>query len=311
MSETRVIFMGTPIFAAEILEHLAGLDLNIVASVSQPDRPVGRKRIIEKTPVHLISEKLGITCVQPNNIKDAVEDITSYKPDIIITCAYGQIIPDAILNNPKCGAFNIHASLLPALRGGAPIHKSIMYGHDETGITIMEMVSKMDAGDMILKRSIPITNSHTTETLEKELIEEAKLAITEALPSLIDMTYKAEKQDETLVTYAFNISKEEEFISFDRDYDTVSAHIRSLIDRPVGFGLINDMKLKIHAIHETKDTYKADNGLIIGKHDGGLGVVIDNRILVLDQVQPVGKKVMSGLDYINGAGKQLIKVRFE
>ena len=216
MSEIRIMFMGTPIFAREILKHLSGLDYKIVASVSQPDRPVGRKRIIEETPVHQLSKELGIDCLQPHNIKDGIDQVLAYKPDMIITCAYGQIIPDEILNYPKLGSFNIHASLLPRLRGGAPIHKAIMYEEEKTGITIMEMIKKMDAGDMILKRELVLNNQHTTESLELELIDLAKESISAALPSLVDQSYSKEEQDESQVTYAYNISKEEEYITFDK-----------------------------------------------------------------------------------------------
>lgn len=303
--------MGTPIFAREILKHLSGLDYKIVASVSQPDRPVGRKRIIEETPVHQLSKELGIDCLQPHNIKDGIDQVLAYKPDMIITCAYGQIIPDEILNYPKLGSFNIHASLLPRLRGGAPIHKAIMYEEEKTGITIMEMIKKMDAGDMILKRELVLNNQHTTESLELELIDLAKESISAALPSLVDQSYSKEEQDESQVTYAYNISKEEEYITFDKAYSTVSAHIRSLIDRPIGYGIVDGQKIKLHGVIETDDSYEAVNGYIIGKHDEGLGVVVDNRVLVLIEVQPIGKKVMSALDFLNGAGKALIGKRFQ
>lgn len=311
MNKTRLMFMGTPVFAQEILKHLNTLNYNIVATVSQPDRPVGRKRVIEMTPVHELSSQLGIDCLQPNNIKDAVQEVLAYKPDIIITCAYGQIVPDEILNYPKLGAFNIHASLLPKLRGGAPIHKSIMYEESETGITIMEMIKKMDAGNMILKRSIPLHNEYTTETLQLDLIKEAKLAIEQSLPSLLDGSYTSEVQNEDLVTYAFNISKEEEYISFDKPYSSVSAHIRSLISAPVGYGVVDNEKVKLHGVKETDTHYEAENGYIIGKFEDGLGVVVDNKVLIITTVQPVGKKAMNALDFINGAGQKIIGKRFE
>ncbi len=311
MNEIRVMFMGTPVFAKEILRHLNAMNLNIVATVSQPDRAVGRKRVMTMTPVHELSSELGIDCIQPENIKHSVEDVLKYNPDIIITCAYGQIVPDEILNFPKYGSFNIHASLLPKLRGGAPIHKAIMYEEENTGITIMEMIKKMDAGNIILKKSIPVLNTHTTNSLELELIEVAKSAIEEAYPLLISDDYPSEVQDEALVTYAYNISKEEEYISFDRSYSTVSAHIRSLIDRPVGYGIVDSEKIKFHSIRESDINYEGENGLIIGSIEGGLGIVIDNKVLIVDEIQPAGKRKMSAVDFMNGAGQNYVNKRFQ
>ncbi len=302
--------MGTPEFAKEILEHLIKLNYNIVASVSQPDRPVGRKRVLTKTPVKELSEKHEIACVQPEQIKKSVEEVLSFKPDIIITCAYGQIIPKSILDYPKFGAFNIHASLLPKLRGGAPIHKAIMYNESETGITIMEMSEKMDEGDMILKNKIAITNEHTTKSLSLDLIELAKNAIEQAMPLLLAQNYPKEKQDHNLATYAYNISKEEEFISFDRTYTEVDRHIRSLIDRPNGFGIVDDLKIKLHGVKQSEHTSDLENGTILGLVDDGIGVVVENKVLVLTKVQPAGKNMMAAKDFNNGQGQDLIGRKF-
>ena len=311
MEKTRVIFMGTPIFAKEILAHLIECDLNIVATVSQPDRHVGRKRILTMTPVHELSEDLGIPCLQPERIKLEKDLLFEYKPDLIITCAYGQIIPKEILDYPKLGCINIHASLLPRLRGGAPIHKAIMYEEEETGITIMEMDVKMDAGDMIYKKSCKLNNKHTTDSLELELIELAKMAIEESLPSILDQSYQAEKQDEDKVTYAYNVSKEEEFVSFDREYSTVSAHIRSLISKPVGYGLVEGEKIKLHSVVESTIESNKENGFILGNVNNALGVVVDGRVLCIDELQPAGKKKMKAVDYLNGAGKEIVNKRFD
>lgn len=311
MKNIRVIFMGTPDFAKEILEHLLKLNYNIVATVSQPDRVVGRKRVMTMTPVKELSEKNGIECVQPERIKKAVDEVLSYQPDIIITCAYGQIIPNSILNYPKYGAFNIHASLLPKLRGGAPIHKAIMYNESETGITIMEMSEGMDEGDMILKKKINISESHTTSSLSIDLINIAKKAIEEALPHIIARDYQAVAQDNELATYAYNVSKEEEYISFDRLYADVDRHIRSLIDKPVGYGIVENSKIKIHGVKRTDIKDDSANGTIIGLVEEGVGVVVENRVLVLTNVQPSGKKVMLAKDFMNGMGKSLIGKKFD
>lgn len=311
MDNSRIIFMGTPTFAKEVLQHLIDLEYNVVATVSQPDRRVGRKRLMTMTPVKELSVSSGIDCIQPNKISAGVSEILSYKPDIIITCAYGQIIPKSILDYPKYGAFNIHASLLPKLRGGAPIHKALMYNESETGITIMEMSEKMDEGDMIFKNRIKISESHTTKTLSQDLIELAKEAIEKTLPSLLNQNYKAEAQDHSLATYAYNISKQEEFISFNKTYDLVDRYIRSLIDRPVGYGIIDGNKIKIHGVKRTSIKEVAANGTLIGLVEEGIGVVVENRVLVLTKVQPAGRQVMAAKDFMNGLGQNLIGKKFE
>lgn len=303
--------MGTPIFAREILEHLIDLECNIIATVSQPDRKVGRKRILKNTPVKKLSLEKQITCIQPENIKKAINEILNLKPDLIITCAYGQMIPKEILNFPKYGCFNIHASLLPKLRGGAPIHKAIMYNEEKTGITIMEMSEGMDEGDMICKKEIKITKNHTSSTLEKDLIKLAKKAIEISLPHIVAQDYEAQKQDHTLATYAYNISKAEEFISFNKSYDEVDNHIRSLIDKPVGYGIIEDKKIKLHGVERSKLEKVGPNGKIVGLIDEGVGVIVDNRILLLTKLQPIGRKIISARDFVNGFGQNLIGKQFK
>lgn len=311
MKNIKIMFMGTPDFAKEILAHLIDLEYNIVATVSQPDRPVGRKRVMTKTPVKELSLESEITCIQPEAIKQSVSEVLDYEPDVIITCAYGQIIPKEILDYPKYGSFNIHASLLPRLRGGAPIHKAIMYNEAKTGITIMEMSEAMDEGNMICKREIEVTKQHTMSTLEKDLIEIAKQAIEVSLPHIIAMDYEAEVQDDDLATYAYNISKKEEFISFDKKYDDVDSHIRSLIDKPVGYGIIDGQKIKLHGVKRSEILKTKPNGTVIGLVDDGVGVIVENKVLVLTKVQPIGKKVMSARDFMNGLGQKLIGRQFE
>lgn len=271
MKNIKIMFMGTPDFAKDILTHLIDLEYNIVATVSQPDRPVGRKRVMTQTPVKELSVDNDIDCIQPEKINEAVDEVLSFEPDVIITCAYGQMIPNAILNYPKYGAFNIHASLLPKLRGGAPIHKAIMFNEAKTGITIMEMSQAMDEGDMICKKELKLNYQHTTASLELELIELAKQAIERALPHIIAQDYEAVAQDNEKATYAYNISKAEEFISFDKNYDDVDAHIRSLIDKPVGYGLINDNKIKLHDVKRSDIKQDKPNGTLVGLVEGGVG----------------------------------------
>ena len=310
MKNIKIMFMGTPDFAKEILQYLIDKEYNIVATISQPDRQIGRKRVMTQTPVKELSTKASIDCFQPEDINLEISKVLKYKPDLIITCAYGQIIPKDILDYPKYGSFNIHASLLPKLRGGAPIHKAIMYNEKKTGITIMEMSQAMDEGDMICKKAIEITKTHTTFSLEQDLIELAKKALEVALPHIVAMDYEAEVQDDSKATYAYNISKEEEFISFNKSYDEVDSHIRSLIDRPMGYGIIENQKIKLHGVKRSNIINKKPDGTLVGLIEEGVGVVVENRILILTKVQPIGKKVMLGRDFMNGLGQTLIGKQF-
>lgn len=311
MKNTSIIFMGTPEFAQQILLELLNHKLNIIATVSQPDRRVGRKQNIEMTPVKALSVENDIECIQPFNIKEQYQEILALKPDLIITCAYGQIIPKELLDGPKLGCVNIHASLLPRLRGGAPIHKAIMYGESQTGITIMEMSEGMDEGDMISSYPVDIDANETMGSLEKKLIETGKRAIIETLPVIIDQSYTPQPQDPKLATYAYNVSKKEEFISFDREYHVVSNHIRSLIPSPVGYGIIENKNIKIHGMKATDIETNKPNGTLLGLVDDGVGVAVENKVLVLTKVQPAGKQAMMGRDFMNGQGQHLIGKRFD
>ena len=209
----NIVYMGTPEFSATVLKGLIE-NYRVRAVVSQPDRPVGRSGEVRKTPVKQVASDNTILVIQPNKIKDAYDEVLAFKPDLIITCAYGQIIPTSILEIPRLGCVNVHASLLPKLRGGAPIHRSILEGHAKTGITIMYMAAKMDAGDIISQEAIDINYNDTAETLHDKLAVLGRDLLLKTLPSIINKTNTRQAQDESLVTYGFNISREDELIQF-------------------------------------------------------------------------------------------------
>ena len=311
MTKIRTIFMGTPEFACSILEQLYQEEaIELIALVSQPDRKVGRKQIIELTPTKKIAVEHGTPVYQPEKLKQDYQMIMDLQPDLIITCAYGQMVPDDVLNLPKLGCFNVHASLLPKLRGGAPIHKAIMYGEEKTGITIMEMVHKMDAGDMVSQKEIIITDDMVTGTLYNELMKIGAELLHETLPSLLDGSYTKTPQDESLVTYAWNVSKEEEKIDFTKDYRTVYNHIRSLIPVPVSYGICMDKKMKFWGVRSSNKKTNEPSGTICGfyEEDGivYMGVACDGRLLLIDALQVEGKPKMLAKDFKNGQGKQYI-----
>ncbi len=301
----RIVFMGTPIFATAVLKQLLKDNYEVVGVVSQPDKKVGRKQIVTPTPVKACALENKIDVFQPIKIKDDYEQIKQWNPDLIVTCAYGQMIPQHILDFPKLGSVNVHASLLPDLRGGAPIHKAIMYGRDKTGVSIMRMVQKMDAGDYMLQKEVIIEKDDTTAILHDKLMDCAQIAIHEALPLLIEEKAQFVQQDESKVTYAYNISKEEEKINANQDVHTVYNHIRSLISWPVGYIEVDGKKIKIHeARFHSYDVLFPVGSLYVQEKQ--LYLQCENGTLQLLYVQLEGKAKCSAKEFINGAGRKFV-----
>ena len=216
MNKLNIIYMGTPDFSVPALDEL-NKNYNILAVVTQPDKEVGRKRQLKASPVKEYAINNNIKVFQPSKIRVDYKDILSLNPDIIITCAYGQIIPKEVLDYPKYGCVNIHASLLPKLRGGAPIHKAIINGYGETGVTIMYMVEKMDAGDIISQIDTPIFPNDNVGSLHDRLSEMGTKLLLDTIPNIVSGNINPIKQDEEEVTYAKNITREEEKIDFSRN----------------------------------------------------------------------------------------------
>ena len=303
----KVIFMGTPEFACSILQQLIDDQYNIVAVVTQPDKKVGRKQEIAFSPVKKLALENGIDVIQPISIRNEYEDILNYQPDLIVTCAYGQIVPEAVLQAPKYGCVNVHASLLPRLRGGAPIHKAIMYGEEKTGVTLMYMVKKLDAGDMLSSREVLIDDNDTVETLHDKLAVLGANIIHEDLPKLINGELKPIPQKEEEATYAWNVSKEEEFVNFEGTQQEIYNHIRSLISWPCSYGIIEGKKMKFWKVRKgevTKD--EVISGTIVRYEDGALKVKAGEGYIYLDIIQLEGKSKMLVKDFMNGNGSQYI-----
>ena len=311
MKDLRVVFMGTPEFAINILEGLIEIS-NVVLVVSQPDKEVGRKRELKHTPIKEVALVNNIEVFQPIKIKEDYQRIMEVNPDIIITCAYGQIIPDELLNFPKYKAINVHASLLPSLRGGAPIHKAIIYGLDKTGITIMDMVSKMDAGDIIKQVETKILDSDNVGTLHDRLSLMGKELLLETLPSIIMGTATRIKQDESKVTYGYNVSREEELIDFNKDIRSVFNQIRGLNPFPGAYANLDGKIIKIYSSRIGDIVNKEYvNGEIINVYKDGFGVYVNNYELIVTEFQLDGKKKMLVKDYFNGYdGEKMIGLIF-
>lgn len=298
----RVIFMGTTDFSCVVLNQLLEDGYNVVGVVTQPDRPFGRKRVLKASAVKEMAIAHNIEVVQPVNIRKEMDLVLNLEPDLIVTCAYGQIVPKAILDYPKYKNLNVHASLLPKYRGGAPIHKSIINGDSETGVTLMLMDVGMDSGDMISKRSVDIAFDDTFGDVEAKLMEVSKDLIHTDLPKYLDKTLLPIKQDESEVTHAYAITREEEYISFKKSGIEVYNHIRGLIPWPVGYGVLDDVNIKLHGAKFVEKNHSYEFGLVLDVNQDGVDVAVDGGIITLTKVQPSGKPVLKMDDVVNGYG---------
>ena len=298
--------MGTPDFAVPILETLIQ-NTNVVLVVSQPDKKVGRKQILTKTPIHEVADKYGISVFQPEKIRNDYERILEVKPDIIITCAYGQIIPKVLLDLPRLGCINVHASLLPKLRGGAPLHHAIIDGLDKTGITIMYMDEAMDTGDIISTISYDIKSSDTTEDIHDTLRELGAKLLIDTLPSIVTGTNRRIKQNETEATYGYNITREEEHIDFNKRGVEIDRLVRGLYSWPLANTIIGDTEYKIVAGYFVKG--KGNPGMISDISKKVLGIGCLDGTYYVTKIKPAGKKIMDIKDFLNGIDIEEFKSR--
>ncbi len=303
MKDLKVIFMGTPDFCVPILKALSE-KCNVIAVVTQPDKEVGRKKEIIYSPIKKTAINLGIKVLQPIKIKEEYKEIVNLDPDIIITCAYGQIVPEVILNKPKYGCINVHASLLPKLRGGAPIHKAIIYGYDVTGITIMYMDKGMDTGDMISKKEVKIEDNDTAETLHDKLQKISVTLLLETLPKIISGTNKREKQDDNRATYAYNISRQEEHVDFNKASKEVFNQIRGLNSWPGAYAVLDDKNIKLWLSKISENHYDAKPGTIVNLDKNGMEIVTKDGSVLITELQLPGKRKTNIKDFINGVKKE-------
>ena len=242
---TRVVFMGTPDFSVPVLETIIKDGYEVVGVVTQPDRPVGRKRLLTPTPVKQKALEHGIPVFQPEKIREDYQTVLDWNPDLIITAAFGQIIPKVLLDAPKFGCINVHASLLPKYRGGAPIHQAIIDGEAETGVTIMYMDVKMDTGDMISKVVVPIGEKDHTGSMFEKLSEAGAKLLSQTLPELLAGRLVATPQNHEEATFAFNIKRENERMDWSKPARVLYNQVRGLHPWPVAFTQLDDLTVKV------------------------------------------------------------------
>ena len=297
MKDLKVVFMGTPEFAVPVLDMLIkNTDVRLV--VTQPDKMVGRKKEIVFSPIKELALKNNIEVFQPNKIREDYQKILDINPDIIITCAYGQIIPKVLLDAPKYNCVNVHASALPKLRGGAPLNHAIIDGYKNTGVTIMYMDEKMDNGDIISIYNYVIKPSDTYDDLVNILSVEGAKLLESTLPSIIDGTNNRVKQNEDEVTFAFVIKREDEHIDFNRSVEEVDRKVRGLYSIPLANTIINDVEYKIVKGHFELCESNVNKINVINKKELGIGC--SNGIYYIDEIKPSGKKIMRIQDFLNG-----------
>ncbi|MFB7140065.1 methionyl-tRNA formyltransferase [Gottfriedia sp. NPDC056225] len=302
---TKIVFMGTPDFSVPVLRRLIEDGYDVVGVVTQPDRPVGRKRVLTPPPVKVEALKHNIPVLQPEKIRlpEETEKVLALNPDLIVTAAFGQILPNDILEAPQFGCINVHASLLPELRGGAPIHYSIIQGKSETGVTIMYMVEKLDAGDMLSRIVVPIEESDHVGTLHEKLSIAGANLLSETIPPLLKGEITAKKQDESNVSFARNIKREEELINWSKTGEEIYNHIRGLHPWPVAYTTLNGEVLKVWWGEKSTTNKTVTPGEIIEVLNDGILVSTGNTTAIkITDLQPAGKKRMEAKQYINGAG---------
>lgn len=306
MKENSIIFMGTTVFSSHILKELIDEGYNIVALVSQPDRKVGRKQEVKATPTKEVALAYNIPVYGFENINDNVDTIKNINPDIIITCAYGQKIGRSILDIPKYRCINVHASRLPKYRGGAPIHYAIMNGESISGNTIMYMEESLDSGDIISMSRVTIDEKDTTSNLHDKLMYDGAKLLLRTLPLIYLNEINPIKQDTTKVVYSPNISKEQEYISFNADVKLVYNKIRSLISVPGPYSMLNNKKIKFHNVFYEGCSHTDVFGCIKVTSNEYFKIACLNGYIIVYQFQLEGKKSTSFKEYSNGNKLEII-----
>lgn len=299
--------MGTPDFSTSILEMLIE-SYEVVAVVTQPDRPVGRKRTLTPPPVKKVAMAHDVPVYQPEKLSDSetLNTLLNMEYDLIVTAAFGQLLPKALLDHPKYGAVNVHASLLPKYRGGAPIHQAIIDGESETGVTIMYMVERLDAGDMIAQQALPIEDQDNVGTMHDKLSALGTKLLSDTLPSILNGTNPRTAQDDTNASFASNIQREDEWIDWSQDARTIFNHIRGLSPWPVASTRFDDKVMKIYAADIVKDI-TGETGKIIRTTKKQIIVGTgSSESIALKEIQLAGKKRMPTANFLSGYQEELV-----
>ncbi|URL61502.1 methionyl-tRNA formyltransferase [uncultured bacterium] len=303
-----VVVMGTPQFCVPVLKGLVDKKYQVKALVTQPDEPVGRKHRLTPPPAKVAAQKLGIPVLQPKKLGGSPEmaKVMQMKPDFIVTAAYGQFLPTKLLKSAKVGAINVHGSLLPKYRGGAPIQRAIMNGDQETGVTIMYMVKKMDAGNIIAQKPLPITPVDDAGSIFRKLSLVGRDLLLETMPKLVNHTAKSIPQDSKQVVFAPVIKHSETKLDFSKSAKAIDCHVRGLRPDPGAYMMMDKKRVKVWKTTPLDQDTKYPAGTIAIKTKHQLAIATgDHKMIAIDELQPAGKSKQKITDYLNGAGQKL------
>lgn len=296
----RIIFAGTPDFAARHLQALLDAGHQVVAVYTQPDRPAGRGQQLQASPVKQLAVAKDIAVYQPKSLKKAKAqaELAALSADLMIVVAYGLILPPVVLATPRLGCINVHGSLLPRWRGAAPIQRSIWAGDAETGVTIMQMDAGLDTGAMLSKVSLPITAADTSATLYEKLAEVGPQALLSALTDLPSLQQNAVPQADEAANYAEKLSKEEALLDFNKPAVALEREIRAFNPWPVSYLQLGAQQLKVW--QSRVEAGQGEPGTVVRVDKTGIAVATTDGLLVIEQLQPPGKKAMAVADFLNG-----------
>ncbi|NLJ32893.1 MAG: methionyl-tRNA formyltransferase [Erysipelotrichaceae bacterium] len=296
----RIVYLGTPEISAALLEKLINLGLNIVGVVAQPDKPAGRKRLVLDVPTKVVAKKHGIPVFQPHRIRSDFSFLSETKPDLILCFAYGQIIPSEVINYPRYGCLNYHGSLLPKYRGAAPIQYALMNNDKETGVTLMEMVEKMDAGRMYAKKKFLIEPKDDFSNLANKMVDAAFDLTVESLEKYLNGELVGEEQNEELVTFAPSIKPEEEQVSVLDDIEVIVGKVRALSPSPGTKIRMDEEEIKLFKVEIVSRENLAPLGSVIQANKSGFYIQVNGGILSLLRLQRGGRVILSYKDFLNG-----------
>ena len=309
MKSFRIVFFGTPEFASAHLLTILNSQHNVIAAYTQPDRPAGRGRKIQKSPVKKLALQHNIPVYQPLFLKrnhEVCEQLARLKPDLMIVIAYGLILPQDILDIPAYGCINVHGSILPRWRGAAPIQRAILAGDKITGITIIQMNEGVDTGDVLLKSYCPIQNTDKASDLHDRLIEIGQIALIQALDQILKDTLTPAKQNNICACYAHKMSKAEAHIDWTKPVNELDCFIRAFNPWPIAINEFDDQSMRVLEAKKLEETSKEKPGTLINASRDGLDITCADGIIRLTHVQLSGSRVMSVQDLLNSRSKVFI-----